>query len=199
MKSAQMAIVLVLALALSSGCSAISSQLRSQAVLDPPLRSLVPASGPPSDRLVLLGGYVLETVNERAESRVTVLQAPLGIGDEPGVPEQSQGRFVLRQAGFLDPALYAKDRKLTAVGRVIGTITTQVGDQEQTIALIDALEIHLWPVAVAGPYDSCTWCDDPFYDRYYYRPLWYRQHYYYKYRYHHPYRPYYRPYRYYRK
>jgi outer membrane lipoprotein len=179
-------------LATLGGCSAISPGLRSQAVLDPPLGALVPTDGPPSETLVVLGGYILETRNETAETLITVLQAPLGLADEPGRRDSSQGRFVLRQSGFRDPAVFAKDRKLTAVGKVVGTISTSIGDQSHTLALIDALEIYLWPEPLVSAYPPCTWCDDPFYYHYDYRPLWYRH----PYHHHYPYYPYrhYRPY-----
>ena len=66
---------------------------------------------------VILGGHVIEVRNEAQQTVIVVLQTPLGSGQEPLPPDQSEGRFMLQHEGFLDPEVFAKGRTITAGGQ----------------------------------------------------------------------------------
>jgi len=114
-------------------------------------------------RVVVLGGYVLEIQNEPGGSVLTVLQAPLDWRNKPKSRDLSQGRFFVTTNKFLDPEVYAKDRRLTVGGLVVGVREQSVGGATYRFPTIEAQELQLWPETTypAGP---CYPCYDPWYD-----------------------------------
>jgi len=176
---------------LLAGCSVISPRVRGAALPEIHLATLSGEVERFTGATVVLGGYLLDTQNQPDVTLITVLQSPLRFGDEPGVRDASQGRFVVRVAGFLDPAVYARDRKVTVAGRVAGTMTVPVEGTDRPLLLIDSEELHLWPVPPPIIYSPCIACDP--YDDYFYRPLWHRRHYQYDRHRFYDYGPRYRP------
>ena len=63
-------------------------------------------------RIVILGGYILETSNLQSETIIKVLQVPLELGEEPGLKDRSEGRFKIYHKGFLNPEIFGRDRAL---------------------------------------------------------------------------------------
>jgi outer membrane lipoprotein len=95
-------------------------------------------------KLVIIGGYVLETANNPEGSILTVLQAPLDYQKQPGDKDRSAGRFLVRIQKFLDPEVYSKERKVTVGGQVAGVRPKQVDGAVYDYPLIDSQEIYLW-------------------------------------------------------
>ncbi len=181
----------ILALAwLMVGCSVISPRLRNAALPEIHLATLTGEVERFKGATVVLGGYILETRNRPNETLITVLQSPLGIGDEPGVRDASQGRFVVRLPGFFEPEVYARDRKVTVAGRVAGVMAVPIEGTDHRLLLIESEELHLWPLPPLFIYPPCITCD-PYDDDHYYRPILYRRHQR-SYDYRPPYRPRYR-------
>jgi outer membrane lipoprotein len=114
-------------------------------------------------RVVVLGGYILEIQNEPGGSVLTVLQAPLDWRNKPKSPDLSQGRFFVTTKKFLDPEVYAKDRRITVGGLVVGAREQSVGEGTYRFPTIEAQELQLWPEQIypAGPCYPCydPWCD----------------------------------------
>ena len=130
---------------LYTGCASIPSrQFRQQLGPPIPFQELVDGDAHRDER-VILGGYILKTVNESDGTRLTLLQAPLDSRNKPKSQDLSQGRFVLRTEKFLDPAIYKKDRKLTVGGKVWGSSPQPLGNRTYRYPVIKAEEIHLWP------------------------------------------------------
>jgi outer membrane lipoprotein len=143
-----------------AGCApVISRQFREQMGTPIPFESLVLNPDFYQGRLMLLGGYILETENTREGTVLIVLQAPLGYRDEPGSRELSQGRFLLRSIKFLDPAIYSKDRRVTVGGAVAGSQQRELGSGVYNYPVIDAQQWYLWP-------------KDAYYVAPYYPPYW---------------------------
>ena len=131
---------------LGAGCAVISRQHTAEAVKDvsfPELRQHVDRY---QGQIVILGGHIIEVRNQADRTTLVVLQTPLGFGQEPKPTEHSQGRFMLRHPGFLDPEVYAKERTLTTAGRVIGQTREAIGQEPYVYPVLEALEIHLWPL-----------------------------------------------------
>jgi len=103
-------------------------------------------------RLVVLGGYVLETANTPEGSLLTVLQAPLDSQRRPGEKDESQGRFLARTPRFLDPEVYGKDRLVTVGGKVAGVCPQKVDGTVYQYPLIESQEIYLWSKDELLPY-----------------------------------------------
>jgi outer membrane lipoprotein len=152
---------------------AISKKVREEAGEPVPFEALLKQTDGYKGRVVIVGGYILETVNETDGSQITVLQAPLDSQNRPKSSDLSEGRFMVSSSEFLDPVIYGKERRITVGGKVIGNQERKLGNLNP---VIEAMEIHLWSKEgeYIGPYY-------PYYDPWYY-PRYRRP-----YRYRHPY------------
>jgi outer membrane lipoprotein len=156
-------------------CTVISKPVRSEAEPPLPFKTLVAQADQLKGRTVILGGYILETLNLESETILDVLQVPLAIGEEPGQKDSSEGRFRVYHLGFLDPEIYSKDRVVTVAGEVIGSGFEEIGGHRSQYLKIKHREIYLWPEYQTRPYPfppwpyPYFWYDYPFY-RY---PYWY--------------------------
>ena len=74
-----------------------------------------------------------------------VLAYPLDANERPQTGSDAQGRFILEQAGFLDPASYAEGRLVTVVGTLSGTRAGRVGESGYDFPVVSARQVHLWP------------------------------------------------------
>jgi len=95
--------------------------------------------------MVVFGGIVLEGVNTKEGTLLTILQRPTASNGRPLDVDESAGRFLALDARFLDVAVYSPGRVLTVAGRVAGRRVRPLGEIEYTYPLIKAEEIYLWP------------------------------------------------------
>jgi outer membrane lipoprotein len=160
-----------------TGCApAISKKVRKEAGEPVPFEALLKQTDGYKGRVVIVGGYILETANETDGSRVTVLQAPLDSQNRPKSSDLSKGRFMVSHSEFLDPVVYSKGRRITVGGKVIGCRERKLGNLTYIYPVIEAMEIHLW--SKEGRYIEPYY---PYYDPWYYP--WYRRPYRYRYPY----------------
>jgi outer membrane lipoprotein len=117
-------------------------------------------------RRVALGGKVLQVTPGQQETEIEVLQYPLRFDDSPDLGAPSAGRFIIRRAGFLDPAVYATDRLLTVAGPVEGSAERPVGQATYRYPIVRADYLFLWP-----PYEL-VYPPPPFPYYYYPYPYW---------------------------
>ena len=175
-------LLLLLAVSGLTACApAISSQLRDEAGVPIAFEDLISQPDIHKGRIVILGGYILETVNEPGATTVMVLQAPLDFQNKPRSQDLSKGRFLIRADKFLDPEIYARGRMLSVGGRVSGAQEQPIGNRTYRYPLIEAEELRLWPKEARYIRNY-----DPFYDDWYYP--WHPWHPWYPW-YRHPYRP----------
>jgi outer membrane lipoprotein len=123
---------------------AISKKVREEAGEPVPFEALLKQIDDYKGRVVIVGGYILETVNETDGSRITVLQAPLDSQNRPKSSDLSEGRFMVSSNEFLDPVVYSKERRITVGGKVIGS-------QERTIRGTDARTVTDIPTGKQFP------------------------------------------------
>ena len=166
------ALLAILILVFTGSCSVISQQIRTESISPIDFKILLQESDKYMGDTVILGGYILETSNLTDQTIIRVLQAPLGVRDEPKSRDYSEGRFIISQKGFLDPEVYSKDRQITVAGTVIGSVVEKINDFSQPYLKIQSREIYLWPE------------DYAYYPDFYYDP-WFYPYPYYRYRYHH--------------
>lgn len=157
---AMVLLLLVLPALFLSACSVVSRDIRRDAAPDITFESLKPDAAPYEGETVILGGYILETVNLAEQTRILVLQAPLSLRGEPKARDRSGGRFVVLYDGFLDPEVYKRERKLTVAGEVMGTEPTRINGHEYPLPVLKPLEIHLWR---EHEYPGRYYYYDPFY------------------------------------
>jgi len=159
----------------TGSCSVISHQIKTESIPSIDFKILVQEPDNYLGKTIILGGYILETKNLTDRTIIRVLQAPMGVREEPKSRDHSEGRFMISQKEFLDPEIYSKDRKVTVAGIIVGTVVEKINDFPQPYLKIQSREIYLWPE------------DQQYYSTPYYEP-WFYPHPYYWYRYyHHPY------------
>ena len=102
---------------------------------------------PPAHRgeQVILGGEILATTPRPGETEMEVLSRRLDSGDAPERSDASPGRFLARMPGFLDPAVYARGRRVTVLGTVAGVEERPVGELRYVYPVIAAERVKLWP------------------------------------------------------
>jgi outer membrane lipoprotein len=156
------------AVTLPISCTVISEPVRSEAEAPVPFNTLIAQADEFRGRTVILGGYILETSNRESETIIKVLQVPLRIGEEPGLKDSSEGRFLIYHQGFLDPEVYSKDRVLTVAGEVIGSDFEEMSGEPIQYLKLKSREIYLWPEYATHDYAYPRWHGYPYY-RYPYR------------------------------
>ena len=127
---------------------------------------------------VILGGFIIETINRQDATYIKMLQTPLKWGEEPRDSEYSKGRFLLKHTSHLDPEIYKKGSRLSVAGKILGKEILPIGEISYTYPLILAEEIHLWKEQerYTGEYYPHSYYWD-YWDRHFYRPGWGFHHY----------------------
>jgi len=153
--------LLGLALALLAGCATAPFP---ESVMRSVNRALTVAelrqdSGAYQGQRVIVGGDIISTQPRAGLTEVELLTHPLGNGDEPRHTDQSDGRVLIRTNQFLDPAVYARDRRLTVVGPVVGAEERRIGELPYRYPIIEGEYIKLWPrdPPAAQFYPSYPW------------------------------------------
>ncbi len=95
-------------------------------------------------RVVLWGGEIIESKNLKEGTRVVVLQKDLNRWGRPKESNKSQGRFIVLYPGYLDTAIYRRDREVTVAGEVIGQEGLPIDEIEYTYPVLSPRGIHLW-------------------------------------------------------
>jgi len=106
------------------------------------------------------GGVIIDVENDENSSLVQVVFHPLDFWGRPQLHKTGQGRFVIKSAEFLDPAVYAKDKEITVAGVLTGKIERTVGKRLIHVPLVTASALYLWP---SDYYDSRQYGPYPYY------------------------------------
>lgn len=168
-------VMIIIVVGLLCACSSVMPESLSQQAVDLPFQALVDQGGNAIGQTVIMGGYVLKVDNTKAYTRLEVVQAPLGYNQKPKSKDLSQGRLIIKYAGFLDPEVYSRDRQITVGGNITGSTTTGPSDHPYPFLNLQAEKIHLWPVE-PPPREVDPWRDDWFFPWYGYPPFWHPPH-----------------------
>lgn len=95
--------------------------------------------------MVRWGGIIAAVENRENETWIEVVAQDLGSYGQPRDDDDSQGRFLARIEGFVDPQIYAEGRQLTIAGEVESRIVRRIGEHPYTYPLVRATSYHLWP------------------------------------------------------
>ena len=142
-------------LVIASGCSPISRNLQQKAEQAPTFEQISADPLRYAGEIVIWGGYILENRAGQDQSRLTVLQTPLGFYEAPKSRETSKGRFIALADRYLDPEVYSKDLQLTIGGEVADFTLSLDGESDGSYPVLQVREIHVW--------------NDPYEDKYYRR------------------------------
>lgn len=111
---------------------------------------------------IIWGGVIIETITRSDDTLMIVRQADLDFQKQPKDLDKSAGRFIIRYRGFLDPAIYSKDREVTVVGTIAGKEERPVGEHRYMYPVIDTRDLRLWEKRIEAPYYYDPWYGDPF-------------------------------------
>lgn len=166
--------VLILML-LVTGCSPFPKSVLQQ--IDERLTSKEVQRAPDNfiGKKVLWGGVIIKTTNTPTETLMKIRQTDLDIDTRPKDLDRSQGRFLVRHGGFLDPAIYAEGREITVFGEITGKENMVLDETRYTYPVIRSEELHLWEKRQIHPYYD-PWFWDYYPSPWYYRPPPYRWH-----------------------
>lgn len=114
-----------------------------------------------SGQSVRWGGKIAGVENHSTETWIEIVQQPLNHFGRPLEGDASEGRFIARIEGFLDPQVYSKDRLITVAGTLEKTIQRPIGEYPYTYPLMHAVSYYLWSPNADLP------------AHYYYDPYWY--------------------------
>ena len=85
-----------------------------------------------SGQSVRWGGKIAGVENHSTETWIEIVQQPLNHFGRPLEGDASEGRFIARIEGFLDPQVYSKDRLITVAGTLEKTIQRPIGEYPYT-------------------------------------------------------------------
>jgi len=105
------------------------------------------------------GGKIAKVENRKTDTLIVIVDQELERRGRPYEGSATGGRFMARVEGFLDPAIYTKDKLMTIAGTIEGEATRPVGQFMYRMPVITVNAIKLWEPL-------------PDYDPYYYDP-WY--------------------------
>lgn len=94
---------------------------------------------------VIWGGLIVATRNLDRHTEIEVLGYPLDSRQRPLIQRTPQGRFLVRQAGYLEPVNHAPGRLITVTGTLGENVRGAVGEAPYTYPLVQARALHLWP------------------------------------------------------
>lgn len=92
------------------------------------------------------GGVIAKIENRSDESWIEIVDQPLDQDGYPRSTDRSAGRFLARVAGFVDPVVYATQRRITVAGKLDGTLQQRIGEHSYTYPVVKVEHLHLWPV-----------------------------------------------------
>jgi outer membrane lipoprotein len=98
-------------------------------------------------KLMLVGGQVLSAERVQGGAKFVLLQIPLSEDLIPAAHEaESKGRFVVidRNGQLSDPAIFNAEKRITAVGEVLGTTTVKVDEVQLQVPLLALEHVTVW-------------------------------------------------------
>ncbi len=111
-------------------------------------RGLTPQMAQSSDtyqgQKVVWGGIIIRTEVLKQLTQIEVLAFPVDQNGEPDRRATAQGRFLINQPGFLDPADYAAGRWISVLGEISHLHLGKVGEAKYTFPVVVAKQLHLW-------------------------------------------------------
>jgi outer membrane lipoprotein len=172
-------LIIILAIITSVSCSPLSKETMKQVDQTLTLKDILKnTTDQYKGKMVLWGGVIVETINRPDETVIIVTQTTLDYEKRPINLDQSEGRFIVKKIGFLDPAIYATGRTITVAGEVSGKEDLPLGEIRYVYPVVTAAQLVLWERHEYPSYYYNPWYSEPY-------PLWWPYPYYYHHHRHH--------------
>lgn len=91
------------------------------------------------------GGTIAKVENHATETWLEIVSRPLESNGRPQRTDQTDGRFIAKVNGFLDPDVYKNGRQVTVTGAFDGRIERAIGEHTYNFPIIAATQVYLWP------------------------------------------------------
>lgn len=161
-------LMLVCIALLIGGCASVPSGLRSGS--DQTLLSFADARTTTLEgQGARWGGEIAHVSNLQQGSQLEVVQFSLNASGRPLKTDTSGGRFRILVPGFIDPAIYAPGRLVTALGTFTGIEQGKIGEQDYAFPTLESDQVHLWS-EIKDPPARCD-CDPFFHSPFMMRPI----------------------------
>ncbi len=138
--------IALLSVALLGGCA---SRLPPTITAPPPgdisISAVRSGAGNYSGRRVRWGGEIIQVVNRRQFTDISILAKPLSEEGKPRSGASAEGRFIARFQGFLEPEEYQTGRLITIVGRFTAIEHHKVGEYRYAYPVVEVTDQHKWP------------------------------------------------------
>jgi outer membrane lipoprotein len=93
---------------------------------------------------VLLGGSILDIRNTPQGAFIEVLQRPVDRQGRPRETDETEGRFIIESAQYLDPAVYHPGKRISLIGQVSGQEVRPLGEIHYRYPVVTPRELRLW-------------------------------------------------------
>lgn len=149
----------VLFFSLLLGCAPFSRQALQQVDVTAPFQEVQKDPQKYINRTVLWGGVIIETTVRKDATFIKVVDKDLDWAKQPELGDMTYGRFIIRYAGFLDPAIYKPEREVSVIGKITGAEVLPVGELQYTYPVVEAQQLHLWELR--AEHRRPVWWDYP--------------------------------------
>jgi len=95
---------------------------------------------------VRLGGLIASVTNLEDQTRIEVVNLPIGSSGKPDINQEPEGRFVAYVDGFADPVALSTGRLISLLGESQGLEQGKVGDYSYDFPVMKASGFHLWRI-----------------------------------------------------
>jgi len=170
----KLTVIVAISLVLLSCTQVLKKELLESAVRDVPFSALAADPSKYTGELFILGGIIVDSKATKEGSLVEAIYVDV---DKRGNLEDvlpSTRRFMAllpKNAGFLDPLIYKRNRKVTIAGTLTGSRVGKIDDMDYRFPLFRIEEIYLWPKEEPR-YAPYPYWPDPFYSPWWYDPYW---------------------------
>lgn len=137
-------IALLLVLVLTGCASSIPQVIRIAPSNSPSLSVAREAAEQVVGTPVRWGGTIARIENKETETWIEVVDKELRKGGQPMDTDKSQGRFIARVVGFLDPAIYEKGRQITVSGSLEKPVVSRIGEFTYLFPVVKVDTHYLW-------------------------------------------------------
>lgn len=162
-------LALTAAMAVAGCASHVPPAIRDAPVPSPELTAVLQDPAAWEGQRVRWGGTVAAVENAAHGSVLELVARPLDRDGRPLEVDRSEGRFLARAPGFLDPAIYGVGREVTVAGTLAGVREGAIGAYPYRYPVVSVETLYLWPLEPPLPAYYPGW--DPFW--YPYRdPFW---------------------------
>ncbi|MGR5133065.1 Slp family lipoprotein [Vibrio alfacsensis] len=107
---------------------------------------------------VRLGGVIAKVANLKDQTRLEIVNLPIGQSGKPNIDKEPTGRFAVYFDGYLEPVAFSKGRLITVVGKGSGEEKAKIGEHDYIFPVMQGDGYRLWKIEErVRTYDTPTY------------------------------------------